>query len=307
MLLAAGFGTRLRPYTLVRPKPLFPICNTPLLHILLDKLVDAGCDRVVVNCHHLADQIKAEVADRPEVILQHETEVLGTGGGLRKALVHFDDGPVLAMNGDIYHDIDLSGLAKAHASNKYAITLAVHDYPRFNSVIVEQEKVRDFMTIKEVGKKKRTKQQNVLAFTGIHVVNREVIEQIPTGCFFHSIDLYRKLAETGKIGCFRTDGSFWKDMGTPDDYLDLHRHLLSSRTPSWHIHEDAIIGKNVELKDWGAVGARAVIGDKAKLTRCVIWEEAEIAAGIRLVDTICGSSQISGENSLSLLPLSPSL
>ncbi|MCI5129172.1 MAG: nucleotidyltransferase family protein, partial [Candidatus Electrothrix sp. AUS3] len=107
MLLAAGFGTRLRPYTLVRPKPLFPVCNIPLLHILLDKLVDAGCDRIVVNCHYLADQIKEAVERRPEVILQYEKEVLGTGGGLRKALEHFQDQPdtpVLVMNGDIFHD-----------------------------------------------------------------------------------------------------------------------------------------------------------------------------------------------------------
>ena len=80
-------------------------------------------------------------------------------------------------------------------------------------------------------------------------------------------------------------------MGTPDDYLDLHRHLLSSRTPSWCIHESAVIGKDVVLKDWGAVGPGAVIGDGARLTRSIIWEGAEITAGTQLADTICTTTQ----------------
>ena len=292
MLLAAGFGTRLRPYTLVRPKPLFPICNIPLLHILLDKLVALGCERIVVNCHYLPEQIKAAVADRPEVILQHETEVLGTGGGLRKALEHFQDGPdgpILVMNGDIFHDIDLSRLVQAHAAGNDAVTMALHDYPRFNSVFVQQDRVRDFLSSKKVIRKIRkegTNEQTLLAFTGIHIVNREVLEAIPSGCFFHIIDLYRELAKAGKIGCTRIDGSFWQDMGTPDDYLDLHQHLLPSRTPSWQIHESAVIGKDVQFKDWGVVGPRAVIGDGAQLARCVIWEGAEIAAGEELADEI---------------------
>ncbi|RWX44195.1 mannose-1-phosphate guanylyltransferase [Candidatus Electrothrix aarhusensis] len=292
MLLAAGFGTRLRPYTLVRPKPLFPVCNVPLLHILLDKLVALGCERIVVNCHYLPEQIKAAVAERPEVILQYETEVLGTGGGLRKALEHFQDGsdePVLVINGDIFHDIDLSRLIKAHAASKDAVTMALHDYPRFNSVLIQQDRVRDFLSSKEViGKIKEegAEEQTLLAFTGIHLVNRAVLEAIPSGCFFHIIDLYRELAKAGKIGCTRIDGSFWQDMGTPDDYLDLHRHLLSSRTPFWQIHESAVIGNNVQFKDWGAVGPGAVIGDGAQLSRCVIWEGAKIVADAELADEI---------------------
>ena len=292
MLLAAGFGTRLRPYTLVRPKPLFPICNVPLLHILLDKLVALGCERIVVNCHYLPEQIKAAVAERPEVILQYETEVLGTGGGLRKALEHFQDGPggpVLVMNGDIFHDIDLSRLVEAHAASKDAVTMALHDFPRFNSVLVQQERVRDFLSSKEALKrikKEGAEEQALLAFTGIHLVNRDVLEAIPQECFFHIIDLYRDLAKAGKIGCTRIDGSFWQDMGTPDDYLDLHRHILSSRTPSWHIHESAIIGKDVQFNDWGAVGPGAVIGDGAQLARCVLWEGAEVRADAELEDEI---------------------
>ncbi len=282
MLLAAGFGTRLRPYSLIRPKPLFPICNVPLLHILLDKLVEAGCEQVVVNCHYLADQIAAAVADRPEVILQHESEVLGTGGGLRRALASFADESILVMNGDVYHDIDLRRLLEAHVAGNFSVTMAMHDYPRFNSVQVRTGQVRGFLTGGGSADK------NLLAFTGIHVLKREVIEQIPAKGFFHIIDLYKELALLGQIGCLRVDGGFWRDIGTPADYLDLHRQLLCAENgePSWNISEQAKIGEGVEFRDWGTVGSGAVIKAGAHLSRCVVWEGARVAADELLTDTI---------------------
>jgi mannose-1-phosphate guanylyltransferase len=280
MLLAAGFGTRLRPYTLLRPKPLFPVCNVPLLHLLLDKLVQAGCERAVVNCHHLADQIIAAAADRPEVILQHETEVLGTGGGLRKALEHFTEKAVLVMNGDLWHDIDLQGLMAAHKQGNFAVTMALHDHPRFNSVHVSGSAVSGFGP------------NGKLAFTGIHVVSRAVIEQIPAVGFFHIIDLYAKLAQAGQIGFVRVDGCFWQDIGTPADYLDLHRRLLAGKEKSWIISSQAKIGSDVALEDWGVIGPGAIIGSGTRLSRCVIWEDAVIAPGLWLTDQIVCSDEV---------------
>ncbi|MCI5118918.1 MAG: hypothetical protein D3913_13405, partial [Candidatus Electrothrix sp. LOE1_4_5] len=102
----------------------------------------------------------------------------------------------------------------------------------------------------------------------------------------HIIDLYQEIATAGKIGYTRVDGSFWQDMGTPEDYLDLHRHLLASRTLSWQVHESAVVGKNVALKEWGVIGPRAVIGEGAQLARCVIWEDAEVVAGNTVTDVI---------------------
>ncbi|MCI5222643.1 MAG: nucleotidyltransferase family protein [Candidatus Electrothrix sp. AR4] len=249
----------------------------------MDKLVEAGYKQVVVNCHHLADQIKSAVAGRPEVILQHEAEVLGTGGGLRKALNFFTDEPVLVMNGDIYHDVDLHRLRELHAANGANVTLALHDYPRFNTVQVRADQVCGFSA------DEKSTDENLLAFTGIHMLNRTVIEQIPAECFFHIIDLYKKLARLGQIGCVRVDGCFWQDIGTPDDYLDLHRHLLCAEKekPFWRISEQATIGRQVKFRGWGTVGRGALIGDSVKLSRCVVWEGVSIAAGEQLADKIC--------------------
>ena len=286
MILAAGFGTRLRPYTLIRPKPLFPVLNVPLLHILLDMLAQAGCDRVVVNCHHLAEQIKAAVVDRPEVILQHEPEILGTGGSLRKALPLFTDESVLVMNGDIYHDVDVRSLMDQHVAGDFPVTMAMHDYDRFNSVCVRGDQVHGFSTTTG----------SLLAFTGIHVLDRAVIEQIPDCGFFHIIDLYEQLVKVGQVRSLRVDDCFWRDIGTPKDYLDLHRELLCSRkvdrsackdkAGSWCISKQATVADDVVFREWGAVGPGVKIGGGSQLTRCVVWENVNIASGQQVTDMI---------------------
>jgi len=293
MLLAAGFGTRLRPYTLVRPKPLFPILNVPLLHILLDKLTLAGCTKVVVNCHHLAEQIEAAVADRSEVILQYEPKILGTGGSLRKALPLFDNGPVLVMNGDIYHDIDVLAIMKHPHDRDHLVTMAMHDYPRFNTVQVCGENVVSF------GGNGAGTGSETLAFTGIHVLDRSVIARIPEEGFFHIIELYKHVAAEEQVGCMRVDGAFWRDIGTPDDYLELHRELLDGQkkdddSQRWCISEDASVADNVELKEWGVIGAGAKVCGGASLSRCVVWEGTQVNSGQQLTDTIvCGEKNCS--------------
>ena len=107
MILAAGFGTRLLPYTELRPKPLFPLLNKPLLLLTIERLQRAGFDHIVVNCHHLRDQIVDLLQDLRGVVVQQEDIILGTGGGLRLALNVFRNEPVLVTNGDIYHSVDL--------------------------------------------------------------------------------------------------------------------------------------------------------------------------------------------------------
>jgi mannose-1-phosphate guanylyltransferase len=281
IVLAAGYGTRLRPYTSIRPKPLFPVVNRPLLHRLLTQLDACECRPVLVNCHHLAEQIEAALADRPEILVQHEPEILGTGGGLRKALNRLENDPVLVMNGDLCHDIDLEQVYHRHLGSKNDVTLALHDYPRFNNVGIEGDRVRCFGA--QAGER--------LAFTGIHVVDPEVIEMIPASGFHHIIDLYRQLAEQGRVGYCRVDGSPWRDIGTPADYLQLHRELLADE-PSWVIDPAARIGSGVTLEGWGCIGPGAVIESGVRLSRCVVWDRAKVAAGSFFDAIVTGNPEI---------------
>lgn len=275
LLLAAGYGTRLQPFTNIRPKPLFPVVNRPLLHILLQQLQACGCRSVVVNCHHLAGQVETALHEWPGVLVQYEPEILGTGGSLRLALERLEDDPVLVVNGDLYHQIDLEQVYRRHLLSKNEVTLALHDYCRFNTVTVAADRVTGFGSTAA----------GSLAFTGIHVINPKTIERIPRQGFYHIIDLYRQLAAEGKIGYCRVDGSLWRDIGTPADYLQLHQHLLHSED-RWVIDPGASIGADVQMMGWGCIGPDAVIGDGTRLCRCVVWEGARLASGSVFTDAI---------------------
>lgn len=266
MLLAAGFGTRLKPYTDIRPKPLFPVLNRPLLLWHLERLRQAGFARVLVNAHHLAGQIERAVAGLPGVQLQVEPEILGTGGSLREALPRLAAEPLLVLNGDVYHELDLAALWAQHLQSTHAVTMALHDLPRFNTVQVQGRTVSGF-----------GRAAGALAFTGIQVVNPEIIARIPVARFFHIIDLYRQMAPLGCIGYARVDGVFWQDMGTPADYLDLHRRLLGPG--AWRIAETARAAGSARLAGFGCIGERAVIAPGATLSDCVVWDGASIPQG----------------------------
>jgi len=100
MIFAAGLGRRMAPLTDTVPKPLVRVCGRPLIDHALDLASRAGIGRVVVNTHHLADQICHHLAGRPDIALSHEPLLLETGGGLKAALPLLGAGPVLTLNSD---------------------------------------------------------------------------------------------------------------------------------------------------------------------------------------------------------------
>jgi len=287
MILAAGLGTRLLPHTLVRPKPLFPVLNQPLLLLTIKRLQNIGFDRIVVNCHHLREQIVAALDGLTGVIVQEEHSILGTGGGLRTALNYLDDEPLLVTNGDIYHTIDFNDFYQFHVAGGAPVTLAMHDYNRFNRVMVKNEKVVSFDDRSE---------HSLLAFTGIHMIDPEILTEIKQNRYSCIIDHYTKLLDDGKkIGCYQTDDCFWTDMGSPADYLHLHGGLLKNDIPCWseagsvqkpyYIDKKAGLPTNIELADWACIG-EAHIEDGSHFERVVVWDDVSIPAGSWLVDGI---------------------
>ncbi len=287
MILAAGLGTRLLPYTRLRPKPLFPVLGEPLLKRIIGQLRAAGLGPIVVNAHHLAGQIAACLADEPDLILQREDTELGTGGGLRLALPHFQGRPVLVTNGDIFHDIDYRQVLAGHQASGCPLTMVMHDLPRFNSVPVAGGRV---LGLPAGGRPAEVPPgARRLAFTGIHVVEPALLADIPSGSFHSILDRYQgHLDEGGQIHALTVRDHFWRDIGTPRDYLELHRHLLlaDGAAPSFRLAPGVRLGREVTLDDWGYVGAGAVIGDRARLARVVVWEGAEIPAGQALADCL---------------------
>ncbi|MFZ5775553.1 MAG: sugar phosphate nucleotidyltransferase [Thermodesulfobacteriota bacterium] len=290
MVLAAGFGTRLRPYTLARPKPLFPVLDRPLLLRILAQLREAGATSIVVNAHHLREQITALLADEPGVTVQLEKIELGTGGGLRLARRHFGEEPFLTVNGDIVHDIDLRAVFARHRDSRASVTMVLHDCPRFNNVLVSSDgRIIGF------GDKARD-DERLLAFTGIQVIEPAVLEAMPEGVFWNIIDCWRDLlARGGRIQAMVVSGHYWTDMGTPADYLALHQAILKEgRMTAWldgqpqpiQISKTARLDAGAACEDWAVIGAGARIGAGSLLSRTVVWDNAEVPPHSVLADTI---------------------
>jgi len=283
MILAAGFGTRLKPYSLLRPKPLFPVLDQPLLLFIIDKLRQSGFDSIIVNAHHLREQFVELLKNETEISLQLEGKILGTGGGLRLAMNKLGLEPVLITNGDIFHNIDLLGVYDAHLRSGARATLVLHDYPRFNNVSVSGERILGFDG-NEAEKGRR------LAFTGIHVLDPALLAVIPREKFFNIIDCYRYWIKKGAFVRAQVVKNNWTDIGTPADYLTLHGSLLAERERKGHgsfnVGADVGMGPDVELSDWVSIGSRAEIGKGARLTRVVVWDGAKVAEQAVLSDTI---------------------
>ncbi len=219
LILAAGLGTRLLPYTRHTPKPLFTLNGRPVLDLTVERLRQAGCRAVMINTHYHPEQIERFLAGRSYAIpvsTRHEPEILGTGGAIRNVADFWqDEGPLLVVNSDIVTDIDLARVFAFHGTHGGAVTMVMHDFARFNSVFVDPaDWVRGFDPSRPSGADHR-----LLAFTGIHVVSSRVLDFLPPAGPAHIIDTYGAMLRAGLgIKALIVRDHYWQDIGTPESY-----------------------------------------------------------------------------------------
>jgi len=230
LILAAGFGTRLLPFTKNTPKALFPVAGRPLLHIIILSLQNAGCKAVIINTHHLYKKIDSYLARQNytiPVITRFEPEILGTGGAIKNVADFWNDHPFMVINSDIVTDIDLKKVYEFHLNHNCPVTLVLHDDPRFNTVSVNKDgfitKFHDSTPLPSHPASGtniyRPGETGKLTFTGIQVLDPQVLERIPDNIFSNSIDIYRELiSENKKLCAFISKEYYWKDVGSPKRY-----------------------------------------------------------------------------------------
>jgi len=222
MILAAGYGTRLRPYTDHTPKPLFSIAGRPLLDVIIGMLQKAGCRAVVINTHHLHHQIESFIASSRysiEITTRHEPQILGTGGAIKNVADFWDDQPFMVINADIIADVDLAEIYRAHCRHHPAGTLVLCDDPAFNSVAVDQYHcITGFHT---PSRDRGRPSWGLFTFTGVQVLEPEFLEYIPANTPYSSIDAFRKmLADGKKIRAVTVSRDCWQDIGSPERYRE---------------------------------------------------------------------------------------
>jgi len=250
LILAAGFGTRLLPFTKNTPKALFPVAGRPLLDIIILSLQNAGCKAVIINTHHLYKKMDSYLARQKyaiPVITRYEPEILGTGGAIKNVADFWDDSPFMVINSDIVADIDLKKVHDFHLNHNHPVTLVLHDDPQFNTVTVNKDGfITDFHDspplpshLASGSNILRPEETGKLTFTGIQVLDPQVLELIPVNIFSNSIDIYRELiSENKKVCAFISKQYQWKDIGTPKRYNEaVFEHMapeaFKHAFPNW--------------------------------------------------------------------------
>ncbi|HXC62365.1 MAG TPA: NDP-sugar synthase [Nitrospiria bacterium] len=222
IVLAAGFGTRLRPLTNNTPKPLLPVGDRPLIQYNLQLLKKYGITEVAINLHYHGEKIREALGDGRQLGMQilysEEPEILGTGGGMKKAARFLSDGTFLAINGDILVDINLDKVVEFHRLKKAAATMVLREDPQVDTYgaieLDSEDRIRRFLG-RPVWQGKKL---SPYMFTGIHVLEPRILEYIPSHGFSPITDAYVAMLKKneGLFGYLMK--GYWRDLGTPESY-----------------------------------------------------------------------------------------
>jgi len=269
MILAAGEGTRLRPLTNVCPKALMPVVNRPMIHRSMELLKIHGVREIIVNAHHHYQKL---------------SEILGTGGGIKNTQDFWDKDPFIVINGDILTDIDLGRVYEFHRRRDNLVTMVLHDFPLHNKIKIDSE-----MNVVSIGP--GTNLDGALAFTGIQVINPQVLDFIPEKKRSSIKGCYGKLMDSGRpIGGYLATGHRWIDIGTIPDYLRSNFNFLPPEKIA--IAHECRIDPDATLKDWAVIGKRSSVEKGALVKRSVLWTDVIVREGIRVIDSVVTSGVI---------------
>ena len=235
MILAAGYGQRLRPLTDRIPKALVEVGGVTQLGRTISALEDAGADRIIVNTHHHAAQVEdwlGRQTTRAEIVLSREEPApLETGGGLLYARSLFEPGlPILVHNVDIITSIDLGVLFDGHGPNAMA-TLAVHERPASRYLLFDDIGLQGRLHVSS-GHREEVREArgpvSRVAFSGVHVASGSVFDHIEETGAFSIMDLYLRLAMAGaSVSPADVTDARWFEIGTPER-LDAARSAIGS-------------------------------------------------------------------------------
>ena len=225
VVMAGGFGTRLRPLTHETPKPILPVGDRSLLERILGQLRDAGIHRVNIATHFLADRVKEHVGDGSRLGLAveylSEDRPLGTAGAL--GLLEAPDEPVLVINGDILTRTDFRAMLHFHQDYKAVMTVGIKQYSVKVPFGVVQVRGAEIAGLEE----KPVAQFFVVA--GIYLLSPEVWKYLPRGEHCDMPDLIRRLVGEGQKVVSFPINEYWLDVGCPDDYQQAQSDVADGR------------------------------------------------------------------------------
>jgi NDP-sugar pyrophosphorylase family protein len=322
VILAGGEGTRLRPLTLSRAKPVVPLLNRPLLAYQLALLQRHGVADVILACSYRVDDVRAALGDGTALgtHLRYVVEDVprGTGGGVRNA-ADLARGIVFVLNGDVLTDVDLTAMRRFHDARGSRVTIflrTVEDPRPYGLVECDGDgRIRAF-------REKPESLDGITARTingGVYLIDAALLARIPAD---RAVSIEREFfpaVVADGTPCFGWIAEpYWRDIGAPAAYREAQVDLLEGRVTSplpppgdakdgsWladgvrvgrdaRVEAPSVIGSGVELGDGAIVGPHAVLGARcrigagARVRGAVLWDDVTVGAGAILRDCVVAS------------------
>lgn len=214
VVMAGGYGKRLRPLTNNTPKPMLPVGDRPLLERIVGHLKDSGVNRILMTTHYKPEQITGHFGDGHafgvDISYLEEDQPMGTAGALRAAIQ--GEGPLLVINGDILTGLDFRAMLEFHKENHADMTMAVRRVENQLPYGVIEAEGAQVISITE------KPMFHYLANAGIYLLNRAVCDYIPGESAFQMTELIAKLLQDKKKIVGFLVREYWKDIGKPEDY-----------------------------------------------------------------------------------------
>jgi len=299
--LAGGYATRLRPLSYALPKLLFPVGGRPVLEQTIDHLSSFGVDEVILAVKYLADELREHFGEEYHgVKIQYslEPKPLGTGGPIAFARKYYDKETLLAMNGDIFAEINIDAMKKVHESSDALATIALHevdDPTRFGVArLDEQSRIREF-----VEKPRLADAPSRLINAGTYLLEPGAVDRIPQGRkVIIEREVFPALANEGTLFGYVHSGT-WFDIGNIEDFRNANFTLLEKRTRGQVIvGKDARISKSAKLTSPALIGDHTIVEDGANLgPRAIIGRRVRVGGNASVIDSVVFDDTEVGSNS----------
>lgn len=295
-----GTGTRLRPLTDTRPKPMMPLVDRPFVEHQIDLLRRHGVEDVIFSCGYRPDALEAHFGDGAGIGMRVryvvDPEPLGTAGAIKNAEPLLDGDPFLVLNGDILTDLDLGAVLAAHrgfGGAAMVVLTPVEDPSAFGLVrLYDDGAVEAF--VEKPSRDELRPGEPFRINAGTYVLTAEALERIPAGraCSIER-EVFPVLADAGTLHGFPSD-AYWRDIGTPASYLgavhDVLAGALRTATPAGDLYagEGAVIDPAASVGGLTAVGPGARVAAGAVVRASVLGARAEVGEGAEVIEAIVG-------------------
>lgn len=292
LILAGGYGTRLRPLTCSRPKQLLPLIDSTLIGYLLNQLRETGIKEIVLATGQNSESLQSELDDGAKygitLHFSEEPHPLGTAGAIKYAEPYLPEKtPFLVLNGDIVSNIPYHHLIHYHHEHQATATIALYrvaDPSRYGVVdVTPNGHIRRF-----VEKPRPAQAPSNLINAGCYVLNDTVLEHIPTNQEVSiEYDVFPTLCQSHGVYGWEHHG-FWVDTGTPTSFLEAHQTIRSQMHKTPFVGSQTRIAKQAKIEPTVTIGNHVVIGAHSRISNSIIFDEAVIGERVIIDSSIVG-------------------